>query len=191
MKRRAFFGMSGLLMWPISVLAKARQAVPTPEQMEGPFYPVVPIPIRANLIRDAEAINGQPMTLVGHVTDQLGQPMSGVRVEIWQCDGRGVYDHPRQGGVADFDAAFAGFGAQTTDAQGRYAFQTLYPVPYTGRPPHIHVKLWQDEQELLTTQLYLQGQTGGSWFAQQRHSLQMNPQRDSQGIWAAMFTFVI
>ena len=33
-------------------------------------------------------------------------------------------------------------------------------MPYTGRTPHIHVKVRLDRQELLTTQLYVAGDPG-------------------------------
>ena len=40
---------------------------------------------------------------------------------------------------------------------GRYRFRTIRPVPYSGRTPHIHVKVRLDRRELLTTQLYVEG----------------------------------
>ena len=43
---------------------------------------------------------------------------------------------------------------------GRYRFRTLKPVPYSGRTPHIHVKVKLDQQTLLTTQLYVAGDPG-------------------------------
>ena len=43
---------------------------------------------------------------------------------------------------------------------GQYRFRTLKPVPYAGRTPHIHVKVRLDRAELLTTQLYVQGDPG-------------------------------
>ena len=45
---------------------------------------------------------------------------------------------------------------------GHFRFLTIVPVPYSGRPPHIHVKVKDDGEERLTTQLYLQGQRGHS-----------------------------
>jgi protocatechuate 3,4-dioxygenase, beta subunit len=79
-------------------------------------------------------------------------------VEIWQCDHEGRYHHPGDGGKAD--PAFQGFGQVTVGRDGRYRFRTLKPVPYTGRTPHIHVKVRLDRQELLTTQLYVAGDPG-------------------------------
>lgn len=93
--------------------------------------------------------------------------------------------------LEQFDPNFDGFGAQLSDAQGFYQFTTLYPAPYTGRPPHIHVKLWQKGETLLTTQLYLEGKTGNSWFSSQRERLQINPKADKSGMLKAEFTFVV
>jgi protocatechuate 3,4-dioxygenase beta subunit len=38
---------------------------------------------------------------------------------------------------------------------GRYRFRTIRPVAYSGRTPHIHVKVRLGSRELLTTQLYV------------------------------------
>lgn len=153
----------------------------TPSQTEGPFYPVEAIPLRENLILNAEAVNGSPMWLSGRVLNTEGEPQADCRVEIWQCDGAGIYHHPNQPGQARVDPYFAGFGAVVTDAEGRYRFYALYPVPYTGRPPHIHVKVWRGERELLTTQLYLRGQTGNEWWGRNRDELQMDPKPIASG----------
>ena len=189
MQRRQFLGLFGLLAAPLELLAANR--TPTPDDAEGPFYPVVPIPIRSNLVRAKNDLVGEPITLAGRVLNRQGKPLAGAKVEIWQCDGRGVYDHPSQDGYEKFDANFDGFGAQLTNQQGYYQFTTLYPVPYTGRPPHIHVKLWQNDQTLLTTQLYLEGKTGNSWFQSQRELLQIDPKRDANGVLKTEFTFVV
>ena len=101
---------------------------------------------------------GEPLALAGRVTDLDGRPLVGAQVEIWQCDADGHYHHPGDGGRADPD--FQGFGRVTVDADGRYAFRTLRPVPYTGRTPHIHVKLRLSGRALLTTQLYVEGDPG-------------------------------
>lgn len=65
------------------------------------------------------------------------------------------------------------------------------PVPYSSRPPHIHVKLWRGEQELLTTQLYLKGQTGNEWWGgKARDHLQFEP-INIDGRIVGTFDFVI
>lgn len=131
---------------------------PTPAQTEGPFYPVaLPADADADLLRNGRLAygQGQPAWVDGVVTDLDGRPVGGAQVEIWQCDHAGRYHHPGDGGRAD--AAFQGFGRVTVGSDGRYRFRTIKPVPYSGRTPHIHVKVKLARRELLTTQLYVEG----------------------------------
>lgn len=146
--------------------ARAQPAAPlraTPAQTEGPFYPVaLPQDSDFDLLRNGALryAAGTPVWLDGTVTDTAGRPLHGAQVEIWQCDHAGHYHHPGDGGRAD--PAFQGFGRVTADAAGRYRFRTLRPAPYTGRTPHIHVKVRRDGRDLLTTQLYVAGDAGNA-----------------------------
>lgn len=131
---------------------------PTPAQTEGPFYPVaLPRDSDGDLLRsgDRRYARGQPAWVEGTVRDLDGRPVAGAQVEIWQCDEAGHYHHPGDGGRAD--PAFQGFGRVSVDREGRYRFRTIRPVPYGGRTPHIHVKVKLARRELLTTQLYVEG----------------------------------
>ncbi|PFG58298.1 protocatechuate 3,4-dioxygenase beta subunit [Vibrio sp. ES.051] len=189
MERRHFLALWSLIFAPS--LKASSSMKPTPAQTEGPFYPVSAIPIRQNLVLQPDGLIGESIILQGQVLNTAGRPMSGVKIEIWQCDGQGIYDHPNQTSNNNFDPNFAGFGAALTRADGRYFFQTLYPVPYSSRPPHIHVKLWRGKQELLTTQLYLKGQTGNEWWGgKARDHLQFKPIKVDERL-VGTFTFVI
>lgn len=143
---------------------RAQPAAPlrrTPRQSEGPFYPVaLPQDHDHDLLRNggAQYGRGQAAWVEGQVLDLSGKPVSGATVEIWQCDESGRYHHPGDGGRAD--PAFQGFGRVTVGADGRWRFRTIRPVAYSGRTPHIHVKVKLDRRELLTTQLYVQGDPG-------------------------------
>jgi protocatechuate 3,4-dioxygenase beta subunit len=140
---------------------RAQPAAPrraTPSQTEGPFYPVaLPQDSDADLLRNGalQYSRGQPAWVEGAVTDLQGQPVAGAQVEIWQCDEAGHYHHPGDGGRADPN--FQGFGRVTVGSDGRYRFRTIRPVAYSGRTPHIHVKVKLQRRELLTTQLYVEG----------------------------------
>ena len=144
----------------------ARSAEPlrlTPAQTEGPFYPVeLPHDTDFDLLRQGNLryARGQASWLDGTVLDRDGRPVRGAHVEIWQCDVDGHYRHPRDGGRAD--PAFQAFGRAAVDAQGRYRFHTIRPVAYAGRTPHIHVKVKLAQRELLTTQLYVEGDPGNA-----------------------------
>ncbi len=136
---------------------------PTPSQTEGPFYPVVlPDDRDADLLVQGARryTRGEPAWLEGSLTDTAGQPLRGAVVEIWQCDHAGRYHHPGDGGRADAD--FQGFGRMQVGADGGYRFRTIKPVPYTGRTPHIHLKVRRDGRELLTTQVYVAGDPGNA-----------------------------
>ncbi|HSG22521.1 MAG TPA: protocatechuate 3,4-dioxygenase [Azonexus sp.] len=133
----------------------------TPAQTEGPFYPVtIPKDSDHDLLRNGalDYPEGQVVWLEGTVSDLAGRPVNGAQVEIWQCDHAGHYHHPGDGAKAD--SRFQGFGRFTVAANGRYRFRTIRPAPYTGRTPHIHVKVRLGGRELLTTQVYVADDPG-------------------------------
>lgn len=152
----ALVAAPALWLGPRAQPLPARRA--TPSQTEGPFYPVeLPKDSDYDLLRNGPLTysRGQPSWVEGEVTDLQGKPVAGAQVEIWQCDEAGHYHHPGDGGRAD--KAFQGFGKVLVGADGRYRFRTIRPVAYGGRAPHIHVKVRLGKHELLTTQLYVQG----------------------------------
>lgn len=136
---------------------------PTPAQTEGPFYPVqLPADSDADLLVQGATryTKGRAATLEGSVVDTAGRALAGGVVEIWQCDVDGHYHHPGDGGRAD--PAFQGFGRATLGADGSYRFRTIRPVQYGGRTPHIHLKVKLGGRELLTTQVYVEGDPGNA-----------------------------
>lgn len=143
-------------------LAQATRGA-TPSQAEGPFYPrTLPADRDFDLLRNSNLVyaQGQAAWVDGVVTDLQGKPVRGAQVEIWQCDEAGHYHHPGDGGRAD--PAFQGFGQVTVNGDGQYRFRTIRPAPYSGRTPHIHVKVKLSGRDLLTTQLYVQGEAGNA-----------------------------
>ncbi len=141
--------------------AARAQLAPTPRQSEGPFYPPdLPDDSDADLVRVAGAVReagGEVMYLLGRIRRTDGRFLAGTAVDIWQCDVNGRYLHPRSDGFGPRDVAFQGFGRTVTDATGAFEFRTIKPVPYPGRTPHIHVKVYPEGGRTLTTQLYLRG----------------------------------
>jgi len=149
----------------VSPLAIAKALLPeTPSQTAGPFYPpVLPLDDDADLTRVAGTTGqaaGRITELTGRVLDNSGRPLSGVRVEIWQCDANGRYRHPAERGSAPIDPRFQGHGHAMTDALGRYRFRTIRPEPYPGRTPHIHAAVLPPGGEPLVTQIYVRGESG-------------------------------
>lgn len=156
----------GLAVLPAAGLARA--AMTTPGATEGPFYP-------STEMRHADADNdlvkiqglveragGEIVRLRGRVLDRRGNPVEAARVEIWQCDVNGRYLHRGDVGSGERDPAFQGFGIDRTGADGVYRFRTIRPVPYSGRAPHIHVKVRVDGLDRLTTQFYLPDHPGNA-----------------------------
>ena len=93
----------------------------------------------------------------GTVRRADGTPLAGTTVELWQCDALGVYHHV--GAAEAQDENFQGYGVVVVAADGRYAFKTIRPVPYGGRPPHLHFKLSHAAAQPLTTQIYPRGES--------------------------------
>ena len=159
-QRRQFVLGSGAMLLATPITAAQRAL--TPSQMLGPFYPVTPPLHKDNDLtqvdgRSARAA-GQITELYGRVLDLNGRPLAGLRVEIWQCDANGRYRHPRDRGGLEEDANFQGFGHTVTDADGRYRFRTIRPVPYPGRTPHIHAAVFQEGERPFVTQIYVAGE---------------------------------
>jgi protocatechuate 3,4-dioxygenase, beta subunit len=157
----ALVAMPALWLGPRAQPVPVRRA--TPSQTEGPFYPLeLPADSDFDLLQSGTLAygRGQPSWVEGTVTDLQGKPVVGAQVEIWQCDEAGHYHHLRDGGRAD--KAFQGFGKVLVDTQGQYRFRTIRPVAYSGRAPHIHVKVRLGTRQLLTTQLYVQGEPGNA-----------------------------
>ena len=161
--RRRILGWMGAIalapLAPTPSLADDRPS--TPRMTEGPFYPrTFPNDVDADLTRVAghpKAADGTPLDLGGRVLDRSGKPRAGAKVEIWQCDALGQYHHVGNA-QSDGDPDFQGFGAVETDAEGRYRFRTIKPVPYPGRTPHIHFNVVENGRRRLTSQMFVEGE---------------------------------
>lgn len=171
---------------------------PTPAQTEGPFYPVeLPKDMDFDLLRNGslQYTHGRPAWVEGTVSDLQGRPLAGAQVEIWQCDDAGHYHHPGDGNRAD--RAFQGFGRVAADSAGAWRFRTIRPAPYGARTPHIHFKVRLGARELLTTQLYVEGDPhnarDGLWrsLAEEDRALVTVPFVPSDGAMRASFPIVI
>lgn len=163
LRRRIVGGLAATLALPAFIRHAIAQPTlrPTPAQTKGPFYPVsLPDDTDFDLLAHGKLryTRGTATWLAGAVTDTSGRPLRGAVVEIWQCDQQGHYHHPGDGGNAD--PAFQGFGRVVAGSDGSYRFRTIRPAAYSGRTPHIHVKVRLAQRELLTTQLYVEGDPG-------------------------------
>ena len=155
--RRKLFTLCGALIIPgIS----SGSLIRTPWQGEGPFYPdKIPEDTDNDLVKNGEysvEAGGKILILNGMLLNPHSKPVIGVSIEIWQTDNNGVYLHSGSFAREVMDKNFQGFGRTKTDSDGRFLFRTIVPTEYPGRTPHIHIKLWREGKNILTTQLYIQ-----------------------------------
>lgn len=82
---------------------------------------------------------GQPMLVAGRVLDPSGAPRTGVVVYAYQTNSEGTYPQPVRGPASHRHGALRAWAL--SDAQGRYAFDTIRPASYPSRdaPEHIHM----------------------------------------------------
>ncbi len=163
--RRRFLSFTAAgSMLSLGSLAAGNDLIFTPRQTAGPFYPeTIPLDSDNDLVqvKGKNAIaKGTITNVYGHVLDRQGEPVTDATVEIWQCDANGRYHHPDDSNDAPLDENFQAYGKTQTDAEGRYRFRTIKPVPYPGRTPHIHYRITTPGGDQLTTQMYIDGFAG-------------------------------
>ncbi|MNK88834.1 Protocatechuate 3,4-dioxygenase beta chain [compost metagenome] len=169
LQRRSFLKLGVTSLVAVGSVAKAAELClgPTPQQTEGPFYP-----IKDQADKDWDLVSvkgrkqlaqGEIIFIQGQVLDSACQPVSDVLVEIWQACNSGKYNHPNDPNSAALDPNFQYWGRAITDAEGRYMFRTIKPGAYPAdetwwRPAHIHYKAHKRGYIELTTQLYFEGE---------------------------------
>jgi protocatechuate 3,4-dioxygenase beta subunit len=167
-RRRALLALTAAALLPVTPpFAQAAALVPTPSQTEGPFYPkTLPADRDADLTQVAghtAKASGTPLYFTGSVLTREGRPAADATIELWQADVHGRYHHAGDEGRPR-DDNFQGYGVVTTGADGRYAFKTIRPVPYSGRTPHLHVRVRPQGGAPLTTQIYIAGDSADGDF---------------------------
>lgn len=161
MKRRDFIKTSGIFAVAVTTVGSIRYDgekfigdCETTSDILGPFYRPGS-PVRNSLLREGET--GKRIDLNGIVRHQdCKTPYRNAKVELWHCDGNGVYDNSSN----DFRYR----GTTYTSSNGEYSFQTILPVPYdagdgTIRPAHFHMMISTEVYQSLVTQLYFSGDT--------------------------------
>ncbi len=204
-KRRLLGGISGWL-GAISLVPAWGALQPTARQSEGPFYPRpedMLVDRDNDLVKVAGVVKragGEILHLRGQLKNRKGQILAGARVEIWQCDVNGRYLHGADRALTvPRDAAFQGFGTAETDANGMFSFRTIKPVPYPGRTPHIHAKVFHPTSGAsLTTQFYIAGEKRNQrdgLFRRlrkaERQSVLMHLERNAADEWQARIDVVL
>jgi protocatechuate 3,4-dioxygenase beta subunit len=118
----------------------------------SPNETIGPYPSLADFIRSdiRESKQGLPLTLTITVvnTNSSCAPVSGALVDIWQCDADGNYSQYGSERTLTYLR-----GLQTTDANGKVTFVTIYPGWYQGRATHIHVEVTINGRSAKVTQI--------------------------------------
>ncbi len=168
------------LLAPTPACGDADDFAETIPQTEGPYF-TPGSPERTSLLEPGMA--GTRLTLTGYVYSTACQPVANALVDFWQCDDTGNYDN----------VGYTLRGHQFTDAEGRYELTTIVPGLYPGRTRHIHVKVQQPDQPVLTSQLYFpnepRNETDGIFDSRLIMDL-VEPEDDAGGS-TGFFTFVL
>lgn len=138
----------------------------TSSSVLGPFHisDAPHMAIGADMKRDFE---GETVLVEGAVRDKQGALIAGAEVDVWQTAPNGMYSSQDP----DQDT-FSFHGIMTTGPDGRYAFTTVKPVPYTvptdgpvgkilnatgrhpWRPSHLHFIVKADGYRTLVTEVF-------------------------------------
>jgi catechol 1,2-dioxygenase len=167
-KRQEFILWSDTLGVSMLVDALAHPAPDgaTESTVLGPFY-VAGSPLREYGANIAEQEAGVPAWVHGRVLDTSGAPIAGAELDVWQNGDNRLY------AVQDEDAPDDHLrGRFQTDAEGRFAFRAVRPVPYpipddgpvgrmlsaTGRhpwrPAHVHIVVRAPGHKSVTTHIF-------------------------------------
>jgi protocatechuate 3,4-dioxygenase beta subunit len=146
--RRRFMGSCAALgLFPFAQTVASPACVPAVTNILGPAYRRG-APMRSRLCPPEEA--GTPLAMSGRVVDALScKPLPGTLIDVWQVDANGNYDMD--------SAAYRLRGKFQSAKDGRYAFETIEPVPYGRRPRHIHYLVTREGYEPRITQCYFAG----------------------------------
>lgn len=142
--RRAFTG--GLLVGAAGASNALAQTVTAGSPL-GPFFPTgYRGETDADLTRiggHSQRAEGQVIEVMGRVLDVRGNPISGARLDIWQANTHGRYDHPQDPAIMPLDPNFQGYASIHTGSDGSWKLTTIkpgsYDSPIGNRPPHIHM----------------------------------------------------
>ena len=159
MKRRRFIknsiiGTLGIGLMP-SRLLSSRNCNPTYPDILGPYWSNNH-PQRTVLANSSEP--GIRINISGVVTTNDCQtPIENAIVDVWHANDQGCYTifQECESGNLDNDP-YNLRGIMVTDENGQYAFESVLPGYYSGRPRHFHYKITTPSGLELVTQCYFQ-----------------------------------
>ncbi|MEL7149546.1 MAG: intradiol ring-cleavage dioxygenase [Pseudomonadota bacterium] len=167
--RQEFILLSDVL--GVSMLVDAinsrRPAGASENTVLGPFHigGTPEYPMGTNICLDGK---GEDMVVRGRVLDVEGNPLAGVKIDVWQANDEGFYDVQQKGIQPDFNLR----GVFRTGADGSYWFKAVrpkhYSIPTDGpvgkllddlgrhpyRPAHLHYIISKDGYDEVTTHIF-------------------------------------
>jgi protocatechuate 3,4-dioxygenase beta subunit len=163
--RRQFIRGAALSAATLAAPGAFAQALATAVTGDGPYYPDhLPLDTDNDLLILNDGLTravGEVAHFSGRLFAANGAPVRNAFIEIWQSDVNGSYIHTQGRNDGKIDANFQGYGRFLTDAEGRYYFRTIKPVPYTlqgqFRAPHIHVAVSKAGKRIMATQALVRG----------------------------------
>lgn len=126
-----------------STQISVKKCEPTPADYLGPYYEA-DAPVRSSV--------GKGYNLAGVVRSSTDcSPITNARIELWLTNPAGSYDDDHRATIF-------------SDGSGVYSFESNLPPDYSGRPPHIHIRISAEGFKTLATQHYpADGQTTGKF----------------------------
>ena len=130
--------------------------VVTNSETEGPFPTKSPSSlVQSNIIGDSTGVPFEINIMHQNVNNNCSA-LQGVIVDIWHCDKDGNYSE--YGGTQMQTTNYTSYhflrGRQTTDANGKVSYTSIFPGWYDGRATHIHVHVYNTVgTTLLITQI--------------------------------------
>jgi protocatechuate 3,4-dioxygenase beta subunit len=154
----------------------------TRSEIEGPYY--TPNTPRRTVLREPTTV-GVPLVIEGRVLLPDCRPLVGAVLDVWSCDGTGVYDYE----------GFKLRGHQFTNSEGAFRIETVKPAGYGNllvrRAPHVHVKVQGRGTSLLTTQLFFPGEFLNQQDPMFSESLLLRVAKTDAGSLHGTFDFVL
>jgi protocatechuate 3,4-dioxygenase beta subunit len=117
---------------------------PTRADALGPYYEPG-APVRSKVGTGGYVLTGRVLAA------RTCRPLARARIEFWLVNEQGEYDDAHRATVF-------------SRRDGRYRFESNRPVGYSGRPPHIHVRVSTRGFRTLVTQHYPRGTRRGATF---------------------------
>ena len=157
--RRSIIISSFILPFIHKISANSR-CIATPAQAKGPFYKKLHSTSTNDMTNNGKA-SGNRIKVYGKILDSKCKTIPQAKIEIWQANSFGKYNHKNDFSKSKVDNNFHGNINIKSNDKGEYFFFTVYPGHYkmsanSIRTPHIHFKITTKNKTLIT-QMYFRG----------------------------------